>query len=68
MEVKIFSKTLKCKTKFLSNDETIKDNGLEAEINLWLAANANKEIIEINQTQSGGSLEPATLVISIWYR
>ncbi len=67
MEVKIFTKVIKSKSGFLPNSTTSSDNGLEAEINLWLASKPGIEIKNITQTQSGGSWMPATIVVSVWY-
>ncbi len=68
MDVKIFTKIIKPKRGFLPNSESISDNGLEAEINLWLASKPDIEIKNITQSQSGGSWLPSTLVISVWYQ
>lgn len=43
------------------------DFGLESEINLWLAKDPTIEIKDIKQTQSGGSFQPATLTVTVWY-
>ena len=40
---------------------------VEQEINDWLAAHPAIRIIEIRQSSSGGSLEPAAITTSIWY-
>jgi hypothetical protein len=70
MEVKIFTKILKPKINksFWSSSTSPSDNGLEAEVNLWLASKPNVEIKNIKQSQSGGSFAPSTIVISIWYQ
>ncbi|OUS24477.1 hypothetical protein A9Q98_13760 [Thalassotalea sp. 42_200_T64] len=67
MEVKIFTKILRPKVGFLPKSDTATDHGLEAEINLWLAAKADIEIQNITQSQSGGSFQPSTIVVSVWY-
>ncbi|ABV37115.1 conserved hypothetical protein [Shewanella sediminis HAW-EB3] len=67
MEVKIFTKVLRPKVGFLPKSDTATDHGLEAEINLWLASQPNIDIQNITQSQSGGSFQPATLVVSVWY-
>ena len=67
MEVKIFTKILRPKVGFLPKSDTATDHGLEGEINLWLATQPNIKIDKITQSQSGGSLHPSTIVISIWY-
>jgi len=67
MEVKIFTKILRAKTGFLPNTDTATDHGLEGEINIWLATQPNIKIQNITQSQSGGSFQPSTIVISIWY-
>jgi len=68
MEVKIFTKVLRPKIGFMSKSDTVTDHGLEAEINLWLASQPNIEIQDITQSQSGGSFQPSTIVISVWYK
>ena len=40
---------------------------LEGEVNDWLSAYSNINVIEIKQSVSGGSLEPAELIVSVWY-
>ncbi|MFC2094232.1 hypothetical protein ACFLSH_01255 [Bacteroidota bacterium] len=40
---------------------------LEDEINSWLNANQNIDIIEIKQSCCGGSLNPSLTVVSVWY-
>ena len=62
MKVKIFSKK---EGYFKKTSETSLE--LEQEINLWLQANLNIKIIEIKQNSSGGSLESAVHLISVWY-
>ena len=68
MEVKIFTKVLKTKSGFLPSSVTSSDRGLEAEINIWLAANPDIEVNNVTQSQSGGSWFPATIVVSVWYQ
>jgi hypothetical protein len=41
---------------------------VEREINEWLDAHPTIKIAEIVQSCSGGSFEPMTLVISVWYQ
>lgn len=40
---------------------------VEQEINDWLAAHPAIRIVDIRQSSSGGSLEPAAIATSIWY-
>ena len=68
MEVKIFTKILRPKVGFLPKSDTATDHGLEGEINLWLATQPNIKIDNITQSQSGGSFQPSTIVVSIWYK
>lgn len=68
MEVKIFTKTLKPKLGFWPSTESLTDCGLEAEINLWLAAQPEIEIKNMTQSQSGGSWMPAKIVVTVWYQ
>ena len=67
MEVKIFTKILRPKVGFLPKSDTATDHDLEGEINLWLATQSNIKIDNITQPQSGGSFQPSTIVVSIWY-
>ena len=41
---------------------------LEEEINLWLRANPNIRIKNIEQSSCGGSMEPSRTVVSVWYQ
>lgn len=41
---------------------------LEEEINLWLRANPNIRIANIEQSSCGGSMEPSRTVVSVWYQ
>jgi hypothetical protein len=62
MQVKIFSK---CGGYFSkSSRESLQ---LEQDINSWLDSHTEIKIVNIKQSSSGGSLEPATHIISIWY-
>jgi hypothetical protein len=40
----------------------------EDEINKWLKDNQEIEILHIKQSASGGSYNPSTWLITIWYR
>ena len=68
MEVKIFTKILRAKIGFLPKSDVDTDQGLEGEINLWLATQPNIKIQNITQSQSGGFFQPSTIVVSIWYK
>ena len=68
MEVKIFTKILRAKIGFLPKSDVATDQGLEGEINLWLATQPNIKIQNITQSLSGGSFQPSTIVVSIWYK
>ncbi len=68
MKVKIFTKTLKPKLSFWMKPLEQVDCGLESEINLWLSEIPAIEIKDIKQTQSGGSFQPATLTVIVWYQ
>jgi len=74
MEVKIFTKAIHPKVKrgfwsSASDSVSSSDEGLEGEINIWLATNPDIEIKNITQSQSGGSLStPSTIVVSVWYQ
>ena len=68
MEVKIFTKILRPKIGFLPKSDTAQDQGLEGEINLWLATQPKINIDHITQSQSGGSFQTSTIVVTIWYK
>jgi len=62
MKIKIFTKTdayFSKKSKGMT--------ALESDVSAWLDSHPNIKIVDIKQNSSGGSLEPATIVISIWY-
>lgn len=67
MEVKVFAKELRPKQNFWSKPVEPLDCGVDAEINIWLAANPDIVVKNIKQSMTGGSWLPAKLVISIWY-
>jgi len=67
MEVKIFTKILRPKVGFLPKSDIATDHGLEGDINMWLATQPNIKIHNITQSQSGCSLQPSTIVVSVWY-
>lgn len=62
MRVKIFSK----KEGYFKKTSTTSTE-LEQEINSWFENNPSIKMIKIKQSASGGSLEPAVHIISVWY-
>lgn len=68
MEVKVFTKILKPKEGFWPSSETLTNCGLEGEINLWLATQPNIEIVNISQSQSGGSWMSTKVVVTVWFK
>lgn len=40
---------------------------IEREINTWLLARPNIEVVEIKQTAAGGSFASTKLLVSVWY-
>ncbi len=62
MTVKVFLK----KKPFLGSSERFA-SVVEQEINAWLEAHPRAKIIEIHQSASGGSFEPSSITVSIWY-
>lgn len=62
MQVKVFLK----KKPFFENTKDF-GFGVERDINNWLAANPGIKIREIRQSAGGGSFEPTTTMVSIWY-
>ncbi len=65
MKVKFFSVNNPLSGK--KHKKKINQQGLEAEINKWLADNEGVEILHIKQSASGGSFNPSTWLITIWY-
>ena len=63
MLVKIFV----MRESYFSSITTAASN-LEQEINLWLRANPNVRIRNIEQSSCGGSMEPSRTVVSVWYQ
>ena len=62
MKVKIFS------VNNLFRRKKQNQRVLEDEINKWLTDNQEIEILHIKQSASGGSYNPSTWLITIWYR
>ncbi len=61
---------MKVKLFFMSNLEKRKRvnlQSLEDEVNAWLEQNPNINVVNIKQSASGGSLNPTSLSISVWY-
>jgi hypothetical protein len=67
MKIKMFTKLLTPNLTFFSKLKEPFDNGLEKEINEWLAQMSNIKIHHIKQTACGGSWAPGKLVVSIFY-
>jgi len=63
MQVKIFSK---CGGYFSKLSHIASQ--LEQEVNAWLEVHPGINIVDIKQSSTGGSLEPAKHIISIWYK
>ncbi|MGN2245758.1 hypothetical protein ACFWZ3_03595 [Frateuria sp. GZRR35] len=40
---------------------------LQREVNDWLAANPSIRVVHVLQSSSGGSLEPTSVTVSVWY-
>ena len=40
---------------------------LEAEVNAWLAANPDIQIVHITQSSNGGSFDTSKVFLSVWY-
>lgn len=62
MQVKIFSKK-----GGMFSDLKKALVALEGETYGWLSVNPNINVIEVKQSASGGSLEPAEFIITFWY-
>ncbi len=61
---------MKMKLFFMSNLEKRKRvnlQSLEDEVNAWLGQNPNINVVNIKQSASGGSFNPTSLSISVWY-
>ncbi len=56
MKVKLFS------IKNLKNEQTLEQN-----INTWLAANTQINVVHIKQSCCGGSMNPSLWMVSVWY-
>ena len=61
MQVKIFSMN-KPMGKKGQNQQILED-----QINQWLSQNKGVEIVRVEQSSSGGSLNPSLWMISVWY-
>lgn len=61
MKVKMFFG----KAGYFSSDKLSSD--IEEGINSWLSRNPGLKVVHVLQSQSGGSLEPASAVVSVWY-
>jgi len=68
MKVKIFTKHLKTKGGLLSGVGTVSDDGLEDELNLWLASQPNIDVEKVTQSESAGFGQPTTLTVCVWYQ
>lgn len=66
LQVKFFGSSNPLKTTFFGKELFFDD--VEREINTWLLAHPNIEIVEIKHSCSGGSLVPTKLIVSVWYR
>ena len=60
------------KVKLFSKNDPLRRKGknqldLENEINVWLEENPTIKVVDIKQSASGGSFNPPTLFISLWY-
>lgn len=62
MQCKLFCR----KSGYFTRPEAFAE-GLQREINDWLAAHPSIRVIHVLQSASGGSLEPAALAVSLWY-
>ena len=68
MKVKIFTKNLKTKGGLLSGVGTVSDDGLEDELNLWLASQPNIDVEKVTQSESAGFGQPTALTVCVWYQ
>ena len=68
MKVKIFTKNLKTKGGFLSGVGTVSDDGLEDELNLWLASQPNIDVEGVTQSESAGFGQPTNSTVCVWYQ
>lgn len=66
LQVKFFGSANPLKTEFSGKEVFF--NEIEKEINTWLLAHPNIEIVEVKQSSSGGSFATAKLVVSVWYK
>lgn len=42
-------------------------HNLEIQVNAWLSDNPNIRIIAVQQSAAGGSLNPPSYLVSVWY-
>lgn len=62
MKVKIFH----LQRPYFSTSATFAERS-ERAINGWLADHPQVNIVHVHQSASGGSLEPSSVTVSIWY-
>jgi len=62
VKVKLF---LKDKSAFRKWDRFVQ--GLEDEVNTWLAAHPFLRIVHVTQSSNGGSLDTTKVMMSVWY-
>ena len=61
------------KVKIFSINNPIRGKGknqlaFESQINEWLAQNPKIELLRVEQSASGGSFNPSTWLITVWYK
>jgi len=62
MRVKFFGKSA---GYFQSAGQVAKE--MEGEVAAWLAQHPDIKLISVEQSSSGGSLEPSKIWVSVWY-
>ena len=63
MKVKFFSATPQ--GPIWSRKDPVSE--LEKVVNSWLAENPTIKVVAIQQSAAGGSLNPVTYIVSVWY-
>jgi len=62
MQCKLFCR----KSGYFTRPEAFAE-GLQREVNEWLVARPSIRVLHVLQSTNGGSLEPTSLTISVWY-
>jgi len=67
MKIKMFSRIIVPSFSWSSHSRKPLDDGLEEEMNEWLAQNPSTKIHQLEQTMCGGSWASGKLLVSVLY-